>query len=676
MSVGGKSFLDNLGKIYAMYTGGFIIFVILLAIGEQMGMSNAAIGYTYMGITIGLYAVIGISSRTAKISEYYVAGRSVPALFNGMATGSDWMSAASFIGMAGTIFGLGYDGLAYIMGWTGGYVLLAVFLGPYLRKFGQFTIPDFLGARFGGHAARSIGIIAAITASFTYLIAQVTGVGIIMSRFLGLDFKIGVFVGLGGILVCSMLGGMKAVTWTQVAQYIILILAYLVPPVVMSYKVTGVPIPEIMYGQILQKIDAKEKQLNLDPKETEVRALWQKSADALAADIKGLPGSLDTKKSDLQAKLAALPADATAADKEKITKAIAALPKDAAAAKDAWTTAQKAQAGVGRAKPIKPYLQPFARLDLKNMMALTFCLMVGTAGLPHILMRYYTVPSVKDARVSCGWSLFFIFLLYFTAPAYAAFARNEVLNSIIGMPIKDLPVWMANWGKVGLVSFKDINADGILQFYELTIGADAIVLAMPEIAGLPYVISGLVAAGGLAAALSTADGLLLTISNALSHDLYYKIIDPTASVVKRLAVSRTLLVVTALISAWVATYKITIIVELVAWAFSIAAASFFPALVMGIWDKKANKAGALVGMWIGFGTCLYYMIGSRFYGVDWWGIRTISSGLFGIPLGFIAIYAVSRMTAPPSQELQDFVESVRIPRGASKGDEAGMSTGH
>jgi cation/acetate symporter len=676
MSVGGKSFLDNLAKIYGFYTGGFIIFVILLAIGEQMGMSNAAIGYTYMGITIGLYAVIGISSRTAKISEYYVAGRSVPALFNGMATGSDWMSAASFIGMAGTIFGLGYDGLAYIMGWTGGYVLLAVFLGPYLRKFGQFTIPDFLGARYGGHAARSIGILAAIIASFTYLIAQVTGVGIIMSRFLGLDFKIGVFVGLGGILVCSMLGGMKAVTWTQVAQYIILILAYLVPPVVMSYKVTGVPIPEIMYGQILQKIDAQEKVINADPKETEVRALWQKSADALAADIKGLPGSLDTKKSDLQAKLAALPATALPADKEKITKAIAALPKDAADAKDKWTTAQKTQAGVGKAKPIKPYLQPFARLDMKNMLALTFCLMVGTAGLPHILMRYYTVPSVKDARVSCGWSLFFIFLLYFTAPAYAAFARNEVLSHIIGLPIAQLPTWMANWAKVGLVSFKDINADGILQFYELTIGADAIVLAMPEIAGLPYVISGLVAAGGLAAALSTADGLLLTISNALSHDLYYKIIDPTASVVKRLAVSRTLLVVTALIAAWVATYKITIIVELVAWAFSIAAASFFPALVMGIWDKKANKAGALVGMWLGFSTCLYYMIGSRFYGVDWWGVKTISSGLFGIPLGFIAIFVVSRMTAPPSQELQDFVESVRIPRGASKGDEAGMTTGH
>ena len=340
-------------------------------------------------------------------------------------------------------------------------------------------------------------------------------------------------------------------------------------------------------------------------------------------------------------------------------------------AKEKWDAAKKA--ALGKSKPMKPYLQPFARLDMKNMLALTFCLMVGTAGLPHILMRYYTVPSVKDARMSVGWSLFFIFLLYFTAPAVAAFARNEVLNNVIGLPIAQLPQWMANWGKVGLVSFKDINADGILQFYELTIGPDAIVLAMPEIAGLPYVISGLVAAGGLAAALSTADGLLLTISNALSHDLYYKMIDPKASINMRLGMSpHPARDHVALISAWVATFKLTIIVELVAWAFSIAAASFFPALVMGIWDKRANKAGALAGMYIGFLSCVIYMVGSRFYGLDIWGIKTISSGLFGIPLGFIVNYAVSRMTAPPSQELQDFVKRPHS-EGAAKEHEEGMS---
>ena len=666
--IGGGSFLDSLGRIYAIYTGGFIAFVILLGIGEIFfGMSNAAIGYAYMAITIGLYAAIGISSRTSKISEYYVAGRSVPALFNGMATASDWMSAASFIGMAGVIYGLGYDGLAYIMGWTGGYVLLAVFLGPYLRKFGQYTIPDFLGARFGGNAARAIGIIVAITASFTYLIAQVTGVGIIMSRFLNLDFTVGVFVGLGGILVCSMLGGMKAVTWTQVAQYIILIIAYLIPPTVISYNTTGNPISEIMYGQVLQTIDAREKAINADPREIEVMGLWKVEADRIDADIKALPGSLDARKAALTARIAELPATALLTEKIKLDMALKALPATSDMAKEKWADAKKN--ALAKARPIKPYLEPFARLDMKNMMALTFCLMVGTAGLPHILMRYYTVPSVKEARISVGWSLFFIVLLYFTAPAYAAFARDAVLNNVVGLPIDQLPQWLANWARVGLVSFRDLNGDGILQFYELTIGADAIVLAMPEIAGLPYVISGLVAAGGLAAALSTADGLLLTISNALSHDLYYKMIDPQASITRRLTISRALLVIVAFISAYVATFRLTIIVELVAWAFSIAAASLFPALVMGIWDKRSNKTGALAGMWVGFGTCVFYMVGSRFYGLDIWGIKTVSSGLFGIPLGFITIYFVSRMTAPPSQELQDFVESVRIPRGSVQSHE-------
>jgi cation/acetate symporter len=657
-----SAFLDNLGKIYLMYTVVFLVFVVGLGIAETMGMSSKMIGYMFMGVTIGVYAMIGIMSRTAKVSEYYVAGRTVPAFFNGMATGSDWMSAASFISMAGAIFALGYDGLAYVMGWTGGYVLLAVFLGPYLRKFGQYTIPDFLGARYGGHAPRTIGIIAAITASFTYLIAQVTGVGIIMSRFLSIDFSVGVFVGLAGILVCSMLGGMKAVTWTQVAQYIILILAYLTPVTVMSYKTTGFPVSEIMYGQILQKIDAREKEIIADPKQQEVRDIWKSKADAFAADIKGLPGSLAAKEQALKDKLVALPVDAPAAEREKIEKDIKALPKTPEEAKEKWTAAQKDAAA--RSKPLKPYLEPFARMDAKNVLALIFCLMVGTAGLPHILMRYYTVPSVKDARISVGWSLFFIFLLYFTAPAYAAFARNEVLSTVVGAHYANLPAWVASWGKVGLFKVQDLNGDGIVQFAEMIINTDFIVLATPEIAGLPYVVSGLVAAGGLAAALSTADGLLLTISNSLSHDLYYKMINPGASILKRLTISRTLLVLVAVIAAWVATYRLTIIVELVAWAFSIAAASFFPALVMGIWDKRANKTGALAGMWVGFLSCLIYMIGSRFYGLDIWGIKTISSGLFGIPLGFIVIWAVSRMTAPPPREMQDFVESVRIPRGA------------
>ncbi|MHB8834270.1 MAG: sodium:solute symporter family protein [Candidatus Methylomirabilia bacterium] len=619
-----SAFLDNLGRSYGMYTGVFIAFVILLGIAEKMGLPPRIIGYLFIGVTIGVYALIGIVSRSTKISEYYVAGRSVPSVFNGMATGSDWMSAASIIGMAGTIYGMGYDGLAYIMGWTGGYVLLAVFLGPYLRKFGQYTIPDFLGARYGGNIPRLIGVVAAITVSFTYLLAQVTGVGIIASRFLDVDFAVGVFVGLGGILVCSLLGGMKAITWTQVAQYLILIIAYLTPVTILSYRHTGVPLPQLMYGQILQRIDARERKIGADPAEIQVQGKWAEQAVVLGERLQD--------------------------------------PRTPAAEREKLVAARKS--AVAAARPTESYLHPFARMDRPNMLALMFCLMVGTAGLPHILMRYYTVPSVKDARSSVGWSLFFICLLFFTAPAYAAFARWEVLSSLIGSKIAELPVWTASWAKVGLVAITDMNMDGILQLSELAIGADAVMLATPEIAGLPYVISGLVAAGGLAAALSTADGLLLTISTSLSHDLYHKVLNPNASIIRRLTISRTILVITAALAAWVATYKLTIIVEFVAWAFSIAAASFFPALVMGVWDKRANKAGAIAGMTLGFCLTLFYMVGSRFYGLNWFGIMTVSSGIFGIPIGLLTIYLVSRMTKAPSQELQDFVENVRYPRGA------------
>lgn len=323
----------------------------------------------------------------------------------------------------------------------------------------------------------------------------------------------------------------------------------------------------------------------------------------------------------------------------------------------------------GNAKTPKPYIQPFARMDMKNMLILTFCLMVGTAGLPHILMRFYTTPSVKQARASVGWALFFIFLLYFTAPAYAAFARWEVLSNLVGQHFAAIPGWVTSWAKVGLVSVKDINGDGIVQFAEISLKPDAIVLATPEIAGLPYVIAGLVAAGGLAAALSTADGLLLVIANALSHDLYFKQINPRASTTLRLTISRILLVFVALLGAWVAKFKLAIIVELVAWAFSLAAASFFPALVMGIWSKRATRPAAIAGILVGLGVTIFYIIGSRFYGLDWFGVKTVGAGIFGLPAGFLTIWLVSKFTPPPSKEIQDFVDSVRYPKGALKGEE-------
>jgi cation/acetate symporter len=573
-------FLSNLGKVYGIYTGGFVAFVLFLALLEQLGVPNRIIGYLFVFLTIGVYALIGYLSRTGLVSEYYVAGRRVPALYNGMATGSDWMSAASFIGMAGTLYLLGYDGLAFVLGWTGGYVLVAILLAPYLRKFGAYTVPDFLGARYGGNVARFCGVIVLMSASFTYVVAQIYGTGIIASRFLGMSFELSVFVGLAGILVCSMLGGMRAVTWTQVAQYIILIIAYLVPVVLLSTQLTGVPIPQLMYGQALEQIEV-----------------------------------LRTTK-----------------------EALAGAPS---------------------------HTEPFRTYDPLNFFGLIFCLMVGTAALPHILMRYFTTPSVREARKSVAWSLFFIFLLYFTAPAYAAFAKLEVYQNVIGTAIADLPAWVRIWSDIGLVRVADANGDGILQFPEFRIDADAIVLATPEIAGLPYVIAGLVAAGGLAAALSTADGLLLAIANALSHDIYYRMLDPNANAKRRLVVARVLLVGVAIVAAYVASTRPAGILAMVAWAFSIAASGLFPALVMGVWWKRTTSAGAIAGMVAGYGVCLFYLIGTQYFGMPlWFGVRNISCGLFGIPAAFVVTWIVSQVTPAPSKSMQDFIDSIRTPRGS------------
>jgi cation/acetate symporter len=580
----GNAFINNLSKIYGGYAGGFIVFVIILGILEQMGVPNKIIGYCFVFLTIAVYAYIGILSRTMEISEYYVAGRVVPPFFNGMATGADWMSAASFISMAGGLYLAGYGGLGYVLGWTGGYVLVGVLLAPYLRKFGQFTVPDFLGVRYEGNTARICGVIVLFSASFTYIVAQTFGIGIITSRFLGIPFEVAIFVGLLGILVCSMLGGMRAVTWTQVAQYIILIIAYLIPVVWLSVTQFGNPIPELAYGQVLDQIPVLEKKLGV-----------VKPHVAAFVDAKG---------------------------------------------QFSWT-------------------------EFHNFWALVLCLMVGTASLPHILMRYFTTPNVRDARTSVGWSIFFIFLLYFTAPAYAAFAKYEVYTSVIGQQISQLPAWVQNWSQVGgLLTIKDANSDGILQLSEFVINQDIIVLSMPEIAGLPYVISGLVAAGGLAAALSTADGLLLAIANALSHDVYYKMINPQATTAKRLIVARVLLVGVAIIAAAVAGTRPAGIIQMVAWAFSLAAAGLFAPLVLGIWWKRTTSTGAIVGMMSGFGVCLFYLVGTRYFDMPlWFGIRNISSALFGLPVAFVVTWVVSLMTAPPSKEMQDFVDSIRVPKG-------------
>lgn len=647
-SGGGGDFTSNLGRIYALYTGGFFGFIILVGILEQLGVQQKYLGYMFMGLTILVYAFIGVVSRTSEVGEYYVAGRKVPALYNGMATGADWMSAASFIGMAGTLFLLGYDGLAFVLGWTGGYVLVAVLIAPFLRKFGAYTVPDFLAARYGGNAARLCGVLVLMACSFTYVVAQIFGTGLIAQRFLGMNFELACFVGLAGILVCSMLGGMKAVTWTQVAQYIVLIVAYLIPVVWMSANKFGLPVPQLTYGQALEQIAALEQSF-----------------------IKN---------------------------------------------------------GLAPAT-MKIHDAPFTSYSPANYFWLIFCLMVGTASLPHVLMRYFTTPSVREARVSVAWSLLFIFILYFTAPAYAAFSKLEVYSTLIGKPLADMPQWVYNWGKLGLVticgksasSLADITAacqaiaghGGVLRWQDFGINTDVVVISTPEIAGLPYVITGLVAAGGLAAALSTADGLLLALANALSHDIYYKMINPNAPTKQRLVISRVLLVVVAVLAAWTASTRPTDIVAMVAWAFSLAAGGLFPALVLGVWWKRATSQGAIAGILAGFFVTLFYLVitrywphlGVQYFGmtsllnpvtgaplidaaamakhlanpavtdgpvlasnplasrVGWFNINNISSAAFGLPVGLLVMYVVSKMTPEPSKELQEFIDNCRRPKG-------------
>ena len=549
----GGSFIENLPKIYGMYTGGFLVFVLLMAILEQMGVGADTIGILFVAFTILIYAGIGVLSRTMAVDAYYVAGRQVPAVFNGMATAADWMSGASFVAMAGGIYFGGHGYLAFVVGWTGGYILVASLMAPYLRKFGCYTVPDFIGTRYGGKLPRFFAVVVLAVASFTYVTAQINATGTIAARALQIPFELGVWFGLAGILLCSMLGGMRAVTWTQVAQYIVLIIAYLVPVFWMSNKQGFGLIPQFAYGDAVMRV-------------TELEALH------------GL-GTLDPV-SGAKGGLKALSVPfASAAD----------------SAMASW-----------------------------KFVTLVACMMLGTASLPHILMRYFTTPSVKAARQSVAWSLFFIFLLYFTAPALATFTKLQVLDpnlatGIIGKPIETVMAleWVQKWSNVNFLQIIDANADGILQLNEFFMRGDIVVLATPEIAGLPYVISGLVAAVDIAAA-----------------------------------------------GAFVASLKLTSILGAVAWAFDFACSGLFFPIVLGIWWKRANRQGALAGMACGFiaGTWYLYMI--RWGGMDpWIGIDHLRFGIIGMPVSLVAMIVVSLMTPEPDAETQAMVDEIRVPSG-------------
>ena len=593
-------FIDNLPKVYGIYTGGFLGFIILMAIAEQAGMSAKMIGIFFVAFTVLIYALIGYLSRTLQVDAYYVAGRQVPTVFNGMATAADWMSGASFVAMAGGIYFKGYGYMALLVGWTGGYVLVASLLAPYLRKFGCYTVPDFIGTRYGGNMARLSAVIVLTVASFTYVTAQINATGTIASVALDIPFNIAVYVGLASILMCSMLGGMRAVTWTQVAQYIVLIIAYLIPVFWISNKIGAGFFPHFMLADEVARIAELENQFGL--------GTIKNSAADLATVPKGLAG---------------------------ITKAHS----------DVNTTPWK-------------------------FISLAVCMMAGTASLPHVMMRYFPTPSVKAARRSVGWSLFFIFLLYSSAPMLATLSKLSLMDpnlptGIIGKSIADVQAidWYQNWNQANLMFVSDFNGNGTLELNEFFMGGKAVVLATPEVAGLPYVISGLVAAGGMAAAMSTADGLVLAISNALSHDIYYKMINPKAETAKRLIVARVLLVIIGFAGATIAALEIQGILGSVIWAFDFAMSGLFFPLVLGVWWKRANAQGAVAGMLLGLISGSAYLIWVRNGGAGFWGVTQLTFGIVGSLVSLVSMIVVSLITKAPDSATQKMVDEVRIPSG-------------
>lgn len=553
--------------------------------------------YILVGLTFALYIGIAIWSRAGSTKDFYVAGGGVSPLANGLATAADWMSAASFISMAGLISFMGYDGSVFLMGWTGGYVLLALLLAPYLRKFGKFTVPDFIGDRYYSNTARTVAVICALFVSFTYVAGQMRGVGVVFSRFLEVDINTGVYIGMAIVFFYAVLGGMKGITYTQVAQYCVLIFAFMVPAIFISIQMTGNPIPQLGFGgsydgmPILDKLDGLHRELGF--------------------------------------------AEYTNGSKSTV-----------------------------------------------DVFFITAALMVGTAGLPHVIVRFFTTPKVSGARKSAGWALLFIAILYTTAPAVAVFARVNLIETVSNQPRTELPAWVDNWEETGLLSWDDKNGDGLVQYVadteanEFNVDRDIMVLANPEIAGLPNWVVALVGAGGLAAALSTAAGLLLVISTSVSHDLLKKQIAPNISDKQELMWARIAAVIAVVVAGYFGINPPGFVASVVALAFGLAAASFFPAILLGIFTKTMNKEGAIAGMISGLAITMYYIARFKLHWIGddatstsadwWWGISPEGFGTIGMIVNFIVAFAVSRFTPETPQDVQDLVENIRIPSGAGE----------
>lgn len=580
--------------------------------------------FIIVGVTFAIYIGIAIWSRAASTKEFYVAGGGVSPLANGLATAADWMSAASFLGMSGILAFSGYDGSVYLMGWTGGYVLLALLLAPYLRKFGKFTVPDFIGDRYYSNVARTVAVIAALFVSFTYVAGQMRGVGVVFSRFLDVEINTGVYIGMAIVLLYAFLGGMKGITYTQVAQYCVLIFAFMVPAIFISIMATGNPVPQLGLGSagedgiyVLDKLDGLMTEL-------------------------GFTAYTDGSKS------------------------------------------------------------------MTDVFFITAALMLGTAGLPHVIIRFFTVPKVRDARKSAGYALLFIAILYTTAPAVAVFARTNLMETVEGQPYETIPEWFTNWENTGLIAWSDKNGDGKIQYLpgdaiegkkpeftsekganeerlianpsananELYVDRDIMVLANPEIAGLPNWVIALVAAGGLAAALSTAAGLLLVISTSVSHDLIKKQIAPDISDKKELWIARMASLGAVIVAGYFGIHPPGFVASVVALAFGLAASSFFPAIVMGIFSKRMNKEGAIAGMITGLGITCFYIARFKLNWIGdpetsgkehwWFGISPEGFGTLGMIVNFVVAIVVSRFTAPPPEAVQEIVEDIRIPGGAGE----------
>jgi cation/acetate symporter len=678
-----RAYLWRLHRILALYVLGVLAFLALMTWAERQGLSRQWIGPIFLFLTVMVYAAIGVYGRTSDPEEYYVAGRRIPSMYNGMAAAADWMSAASFISLSGALYLQGFagtpgqaGGLAYLLGWTGGFCLVAMLIAPHLRAMGLYTVPDFFHVRFGGRWPRVIAALAAVLCSFTYVVAQIYGVGLIASRLTGVQFEIGIMLGLGGVLLCSFLGGMRAITWTQVAQYVVVLLAFLIPVSWLAYKQLGNPVAPVVFGMQISKIADLEAQLLASPAEHQVVQTYLRRAQDYELRLQDVEGALERERNKARERMQALRAQN--ADVGLIVAAsreLASLPRDAATARERW--GREMRDNYERARPLgglplhsqayvgdpdgTPQEQRDYELTRRNFLALIFCLMVGTAGLPHLLTRYYTAPSVSAARASVGWSLFFIALLYLSAPALAVLVKFEVMQNLVGSSFDSLPHWMAQWARVdsSLLSVEDVNGDGIVQFGEIRLGADLIMLATPELGGLPYVVSGLVAAGGLAAALSTADGLLLTISNALVRDLYFHDARRRASPEQRVILTKFTLLVVALSAAFVAALKPAEILPMVSASFSLAASAFVPVMVLGIFWRGTTRQGAVAGMLSGLGVAVYYMLSHApalralpsWLLADglWWGIQPISAGVFGVPVGLAVAIAVSWHTRPVLQ---------------------------